>query len=152
MQDPAIRWFESRTLGDLEGILEGLAFPVVLIDLNKQPLLGLEALDLVRTRTPGGRSLVLDPEGTTESRILSRELGATHVCSGFAPPPFVAGLFSRWIAMARQAIESAGWSRITFPKTATDPWSWLSEYLGEPAAMNEVSPDPRQWAPPIPVR
>jgi hypothetical protein len=120
---------------------------VVLIDLARQPLHGLEALDLVHTRTPGARSLVLDPQARADARILAHELGATHVCSGSAPPPFVAGLIDRWIAMARREVETAGWSRTTFPETATDPWSWLSEYIGEPAAVDAAPPDPRQWAP-----
>jgi hypothetical protein len=149
LSDPSVRWIESRSPADLEWILEGLAFPVVLIDLGKQPIHGLEALNLVRTRTPGARSLVLDPEERAEARILARELGATHVCSGFAPPPFVAGLISRWIAMAWRSNESAGWSRTTFPETATDPWGWLSDFLGEPAALDEVIPDWQQWALPI---
>src|SRR5262249_50042151 len=138
--------FESRSPADLEGILEGLASPVVLIDLGKQPIYGPEALDLVRTRTPAARSLVLDPDANADTRILARELGATHLCSGFAPPPFVAGLTSRWMAMARRATESANWSRTAFPETAADPWGWLSVYLSEPTTTNETPSDPRQWA------
>ncbi len=129
-----VRWFEARSPADLKGILEGLAFPVVLIDLARQPVHGLEALDLVRTRTPGARTLVLDPEAIPGARVLACELGATLVRSGFVPPPFVAGLISRWIAMAKRDTESSGWSRTTFPETATDPWGWLSDYLGEPAS------------------
>ncbi len=139
-----VRWLESRSAADLERILEGLASPVVLIDLHQQPIHGLEALDLLRTRTPGARSLVLDPGADGETRTLARELGATLVCSGFVPPPFVAGLFARWIAIARQATESAGWSRTTFPETATDPWSWLNNYLGEPASPTEAPTASRQ--------
>jgi len=145
LSELSVRWLESRSPADLEGILEGLAFPVVLIDLGKQPIHGLEALDLVRMRTPGARSLVLDPESKAEIPILARELGATHVCSGFAPPPFVAGMISRWIAMARRATESAGWSRTTFPETATDPWGWLNDYLDEPARSTEESTASRRW-------
>jgi hypothetical protein len=143
-----VRWFESRSRADLERIVEGLTGPVVLIDLLQQPFHGLEALDLIRTRTPGARCLVLDPEGIEDIQTLARELGATLVCSGFVPPPFVAGLLSRWIGSALRATESAGWSRMTFPETATDPWGWMVEYLGEPALMPETPPDARRMAGP----
>jgi DNA-binding response OmpR family regulator len=145
LSELSVRWLESRSPADLEGILEGLAVPVVLIDLGGQPMHGLEALDLVRTRTPGARTLVLDPEAKADRRILARELGATHVCSGFAPPPFVAGLIDRWITIARRATESAGWSRTTFPETATDPWGWLNDYLDERARSTEAPTASRGW-------
>jgi hypothetical protein len=146
LSDRPVRWFESRSAADLEAILQGLAFPVVLIDLGGQPIHGLDALDLVRIRTPGARCLVLDPEEEAGTRIMARELGATQVWSGFAPPPLVAGLIARWIAMARPALESAGWSRTTFPETVTDPWAWLADYLREPDPMNQTPRDPRRWA------
>jgi hypothetical protein len=135
-----VRWFESRSTADLRAILVGIAFPVVLIDLSRQPVDGLAALDLVRSRAPEARCLVLDPEAKPDIRSLARELGATHVCSGFVPPPFVAGLVDRWITMARQGIESAGWSLTTFPETATEPWSWLADHLLEPVAMTVSEP------------
>jgi hypothetical protein len=129
-----VRWFESRSAEDLEGFLSGLAFPVVLIDLGRQSADGLAALSLVPSRAPDARTLVLDPEAQLDSPALANELGATCVFTGFAPPPAVTRLLSRWIAMAQRGIESAGWSRATFPDTATEPWSWLSDYLGEPHA------------------
>jgi hypothetical protein len=140
-----VRWFESRSLADLDGILAGLAFPVVLIDLAPQPAEGLSALGLIRSLAPDARSLVLDQEARVDVRILARELGATHVCPGFVAPPVVADLLTRWIAMARQGMESAGWSRTTFPETAMDPWSWLSDYLYEPAEIRFAEPGPRRW-------
>ena len=135
-----VRWFESRSTADLGAILVGIAFPVVLIDLARQPVDGLTALDLVRSRAPDARCLVLDPEAKPDLRGLARELGATHVCSGFVPPPVVAGLVDRWITMARHGIESAGWSLTTFPETATEPWSWLADHLLEPVEMTASEP------------
>lgn len=132
LSEMPVRWFESRSTADLEGILDGVAFPIVLIDLAGQPLDGLEALDLVRTRTPGARVLVLDSGAGADRRELAYELGATLVHAGFAPPPFVAALIARWVALARHRTESAGWSRTTFPENAAEPWAWLAEYLGEP--------------------
>jgi hypothetical protein len=126
------RWFETRSPGDLGEVLEGLAFPVVLIDLGRQPLDGLAALNLICTRAPGARTLVLEPDAHADARDLARELGATHVCSGFIPPPLVADLIARWIALAGRGVDSAGWSRTTFPETGTDPWSWLTDYLDDP--------------------
>ena len=63
---------------------------------------------------------------------LARELGATHVASGFVPPPFVARLLARWIELAQRHIERDGWSRTSFPKTETEPWAWLADFLGDP--------------------
>ena len=133
LSDRPVRWFETRSTGDLDPILPGLACPVVLIDLARQPVDGLDALSLVSTRAPGARTLVLDPDADVDARNLARELGATRICTGFTPPPLVADLIGRWIALAMRGLESAGWSRSTFPETATDPWSWLADDLGVPA-------------------
>jgi hypothetical protein len=130
--DQPLRWFETRSPTDLEGVLAGLASPVVLIDLGRHVAAGLEAVDLVGRRAPDARILVLDPEAHRPMPGLARELGATHVVSGFVPPPVIAELIARWIALARRSLEQTGWSRTTFPPTETEPWSWLSEYLGEP--------------------
>jgi hypothetical protein len=143
-----VRWFESRSTADLGAILVGVAFPVVLIDMARQPIDGLKALELVRSRAPGARCLVLDPEDRPDIRGLARELGATHVCSGFVPPPVVAGLVARWITMASQILESAGWSLTTFPETATEPWSWLADHLPEPVGMPSSEPGLRPPARP----
>lgn len=129
-----VRWFESRSAGDLAGILAGLAAPVVLIDLARQPLDGLKALEVVGSRAPDARSLVLDPESRPEIAGPARDLGATHVVSGFMPPPEVAGLLDRWIALAWSDLERAGWSRAAPLDATTDPWGWLSDYLAWPAA------------------
>jgi hypothetical protein len=129
-----VRWFESRSSAELGGMLAGVAAPVVLIDLARQTDEGLAALDVVCSRAADARTLVLDPESRPEIPGLARELGATHVGSGFVPPPRVAGLLDRWISLARRDLELGGWSRTTPPDPATDPWGWLSEYLAIPAA------------------
>lgn len=129
-----VRWFDSRSAADLAGILAGIAAPVVLIDLARRPLEGLAALEVVGSRASGARTLVLDSESRPEISGLARELGATHVVSGFVPPPEVAGLLERWIALAGRDLERAGWSRATPPDATTEPWGWLSDYLDAPAA------------------
>ncbi len=114
-------------------LLTGLAFPLVLIDLGRQAGSALKELGLVSLQAPDARTLVLDPGADPGVRGLARELGATHVFSGFVPPPVVAELVARWVVSSRRRIELAGWARTSFPETATDPWSWLSDYLGESA-------------------
>jgi hypothetical protein len=108
-----VRWFETRTRRDLDGILTGLSCPVVLIDPGKQVANGLVDLDLVRTRAPDALVLVNNAESDIDVTSLAREFGATHVLSGFVPPPEVAGLLTRWILLARRRIERGGWSRIS---------------------------------------
>jgi DNA-binding NarL/FixJ family response regulator len=132
LYEQPVRWFESRSTRELEVLLTGLAFPVVLIDLGRHTAAGLKDLTLVSLRVPNARILALDPEGQAEVAVTARELGATHVFSGFVPPPVIAELMAHWITAARKGIELAGWSRTSFPDTETDPWSWLSDYLDEP--------------------
>ncbi len=128
-----VRWFESRSRADLGEILAGVAAPVVLIDLARQTFEGLSALDLVGSRAADARSLVLDPESKPGIPVLARELGATHVRSGFVPPPEVAGLIDRWVTLARRDLELAGWSRGTPRGSTAEPWGWPSECLDLPA-------------------
>ncbi len=108
-----VRWFETRSRPDLDGVLTGLSWPVVLIDPGKHVANGLVDLDLVRTRAPEALVLVNNAESNAEVASLARELGATLVLSGFVPPPEVARLLSRWILFARRQIDRGGWSRIS---------------------------------------
>ncbi|HEX3449879.1 MAG TPA: hypothetical protein VHS97_16615, partial [Isosphaeraceae bacterium] len=62
LHDQRIRWFETRSRGDLDNLLIGLSCPVVVIDLGRQPTLGLQDLMRVLERAPDARVLVLDPE------------------------------------------------------------------------------------------
>jgi hypothetical protein len=129
LESGAIRWFETRSRGDLEAILPGLACPVVLIDLGQRIAAGLNDLVFVREHTPDARVLVIDPGGDAEVRLLARELGATHVFSGFIPPPAVADLVARWVDAAARRALTMGWSRTAFPATGIEPWGWLEELL-----------------------
>jgi hypothetical protein len=108
-----IQWFETRSRRDLDGVLTGLACPVVLIDPGPHLANGLVDLDLVRTRAPDALVLVKNAECHIEETFLARELGATHVLSGFVPPPEVARLLSRWVLLAQRQIQRSGWSRIS---------------------------------------
>jgi hypothetical protein len=140
-----IRWFETRSQADLDAVLTGLAYPVVLIDLARQVVQGLRDLYQVLERAPDARVLVLDPEVHSGAVELARELGATHAAAGFISPPFVADLLARWIALAQQSIECEGWSQTAFPDTQTEPWSWLDDYLADPRShdLPTTVQDPR---------
>src|SRR5262245_54036978 len=64
--DLPVRWFESRSTSDLTACLAGLAFPVVVIDLERSSLSLLRDIDVLRTIAPDARTLVLDPEPRPE--------------------------------------------------------------------------------------
>ena len=124
-----IRWVETRSTDDLESALAGTASPIVVIDLARRVRAGLEDLDRAVQRAPDAMTLVLDPEARegVGVRVLARELGATHVISGVATPPRVAGLLARWLPLARRQAESQGWSNA--PPPEPEPWSWLNPLL-----------------------
>jgi hypothetical protein len=132
LHDRPIRWFETRSRADLAGVMSGIAQPVVLIDLGRHPADGLRALELALRLASDARVLVLDPESHHEAAALARELGATHVASGFTPPPVVAALLARWVEIALRHVERAGWSRNAPAESAKHPWGWLAGYLGDP--------------------
>jgi len=138
LHDQPVRWFETRSRADLAVVLTGLASPVVLIDLARHPAAGLIDLDLVVRRASDARVLVLNPESHHEVAGLARELGATHVVSGFVPPPYVAALLARWIALAERHIERDGWSRSSFPEAPSSRWGWLAAYLGDSDSLDSI--------------
>jgi len=146
LHDQPVRWFETRSRADLAGVLTGLASPVVLIDLARHPAAGLMDLDLVVRRASDARVLVLNPEYHHEAAGLARELGATHVVSGFVPPPYVAALLARWIALAERHIERDGWSRTSFPESQSSRWGWLAAYLGDSDRLDLI-PTPGRPSP-----
>jgi hypothetical protein len=132
LHDRPVRWFETRSRADLDGLLIGLACPVVLIDLGRHPIEGLKDLGYIVDRAPDARVLVLDPEAhDQEVAGLARAFGATHVAVGFVPPPFVARLLARWIGLAERQLLRDGWARTSFPKTQTEPWAWLADFLDD---------------------
>jgi hypothetical protein len=139
LRDQRIRWFETRSRADLDNLLIGLSCPVVLIDLGRQPLTGLHDLMRVLERAPDARTLVLDPEFHGEAAGLARELGATHVASGYVPPSFVASLLARWIELAQRSIDRDGWSRASLADASTEPWAWLADVLGDPHCIQVTS-------------
>jgi hypothetical protein len=76
--------------------------------------------------------LVLDPETDDGVADMARELGATHVISGFAPPPEVACLMDRWINMANRLADRVGWSRHITTDVPRDLEEWLLSSAGVP--------------------
>lgn len=130
-----IRWVESRSSADLHSALVGTSCPIVLIDLGHRPRAGLEDLDRAYRAAPNALSLVLDPEALDGVALLARELGATHVISGVAPPPLVAGLLTRWLPEARRRTDGQGWSREVPPEREPEPWNWLNPLLSEPTRL-----------------
>jgi hypothetical protein len=138
-----IRWFETRSRADLDAVLTGLASPVVLIDLGNRGAAGLNDLDHVLRKAPDARVLVLDPEANDGVAAFARELGATYAVSGFVPPPVVADLVTRWVALAARRIERDGWSRTSFPETETEPWSWLADLLEYQLGAEAATQPPR---------
>jgi hypothetical protein len=139
LHDQRIRWFETRSRADLDNLLIGLSCPVVLIDLGQQPATGLHDLMCVLERAPDARILVLDPEFHSEAVGLARELGATHVASGYVSPSFVASLMARWIELAQRGMDRDGWSRASLADAATEPWAWLADVLGDPQCIQATS-------------
>ena len=106
-----VRWYETRSRADLEGVLTGLSCPVVLIDPGKHLVNGLVDLDLILMRAADSLVLLQNGESDNEVTAPARELGAAHVLSGFVPPPEVAELLTRWVLLAQRQIERGGWSR-----------------------------------------
>jgi hypothetical protein len=143
LYDLPIRWFETRSIADLDPVLTGMASPVVLIDLGSRPSAGLLGLRAIRHRASDARVLVLDPEVHQEASGLARELGAAHVIPGFVPPPVVASLLRRWVKLAQWRIAHGGWSRALTPDPELEPWSWLALYLADPARASMTQKDPR---------
>jgi hypothetical protein len=131
LHDRPIRWFETRSAADLDNLLTGLSSPVVLIDLRKNVPHGLHDLELLFQRSPAARVLVLDPDSAEGARELARELGAMLVISGFAPPPEVAGLIDRCVALAAAEAARQGWSRPLRADSPFDPDAWLESTIAD---------------------
>jgi hypothetical protein len=142
LYDLPIRWFETRSIADLDLVLTGIASPVVLIDLGSWPAAGLLGLHAILHRASDARVLVLDPEVHPEAAGLARELGATHVIAGFVPPPVVAALLGRWVRLAQWRIEHGGWFIALTPSPESEPWGWLAPYLAGPASTSMLQKDP----------
>ena len=133
MQGRSVHWIETRSAADLDKAVLGLAAPVVLIDLKRNVVEGLGDLDRLVRIAPGARVLVLDPDAHDGVADMVREMGATHVISGFAPPPEVACFIDRWITLADRQTDRAGWSRPVTTDTPLDPEEWLHIAVGDHA-------------------
>lgn len=112
--DRAARWFESRSTDDLLGVVRGVAVPIVVLDLAKRARIELEALIHLERAADRPLVLALEPEARAEVADLARELGATLVLSGFAPPPKVADLLRRWLDVSQA--RRSGWSASPPPR------------------------------------
>ena len=93
------------------------------------PVGGLSQLEQLARQSPAALVLVLDPGSIEGVRELARELGATHVISGFVPPPEVAALIDRWITLAAAQTEREGWSRQVSTETPLDAEGWIEAVL-----------------------
>lgn len=131
MRDQPIRWFESRSTANLLDAARGLTAPVALIDLGDEPYGPLEDLTRLIEVAPSARSLVLDPLERPEVAESARALGASHLISGFAPPPEVAELLGRWIRIAADETARQGWSRPLPADPTRQPLAWIDELVEE---------------------
>jgi hypothetical protein len=106
-----------------------MACPILLVDLARRPRAGLEDLCEALHLAPDALSLVLDPEAHPGASLLAREIGASHVISGPATPPSVAGLLARWLRLSQKRAETAGWFATAPEPPEPEPWSWLTPLL-----------------------
>jgi DNA-binding NarL/FixJ family response regulator len=131
LADRPVRLIQTRSVSDLESVLAGSvsACPVVLIDLSGRVRNGLEGLDRALRVAPEALVLVLDPGQHEGVALLCREIGATHVIAGPVPPPDVAALLLRWLALATKRAEACGWWRPQPETLEPEPWNWLTPLL-----------------------
>ena len=130
--EPSLRWVESRSGADLGRALAGSVAPIVLIDVGQRLLESLNHLDQAISTAPNALALVLDPLNHEGLAILARELGASQVVSGPAPPVEVFALIRRWLPISRRRGETSGWAEPVEPEP--EPWEnpeafarrWLS--------------------------
>jgi hypothetical protein len=136
-----IRWLETRSSSDLQTALTGLSCPIVVIDVASRLRTALEDLDLTIQTAPNAMVLVLYPGAHKGVSILARELGATHVIHGTAPPPDVARLLARWLPLADHRTENDGWSRVARRRNEPEPWNWLTPLLADdPGSAQDSRP------------
>ncbi|GAC1466664.1 MAG: hypothetical protein NVSMB9_07460 [Isosphaeraceae bacterium] len=123
------RIVETRSAEDLVGALARTVHPIVLCDLARRHAAALVEVDAALRVAPDALVLVLDPYPLAGAALLARELGATHVISGPAPPPRVEGLLLRWLSLAERRVERAGWVGSCPNPPEREPWSWLTPFL-----------------------
>jgi hypothetical protein len=118
-----VRVVETRSASELELALTGTACPIIVIDLADRLRARLEDLHRAGHVASNALTLVLDPADRPGVAALARELGATHVLSGPAPPPRVVDLLVRWLPLAKRRAGADGWS--TVPAPDPEPWDGL---------------------------
>jgi hypothetical protein len=130
-----IRWSETRSAASLVRAAAGSACPILVVDLDRQPVRGLRDLDEALQVAPNALTLVLDPLDREEVAQVARELGATLVLTGPVVPPEVERLLHRWLPIARARSEAEGWSASTEP----EPEAWEDPELFQwPGRANPV--------------
>ncbi len=134
-----IRWSETRSADSLVRAAAGSACPVLVIELDRQPVRGLRDLDEALQVAPNALSVVLDPLDRDEVATIARELGATLVLPGLVVPPEVERLLQRWLPIAKGRSEAEGWSASTEP----EPEVWEDPDLFQwPAQTNPIVDEP----------
>ncbi|RUL87135.1 hypothetical protein [Tautonia sociabilis] len=119
LHDRPARWRETRGTADLLLAASSSPVPIVILDLGDRPAEVLERLVRLSVSSPSSLVLALDPGDRPELRQPAREFGASAFWPGFAPPPRVAALVDRWLALARQRLSRVG--RAALPEAEPDP-------------------------------
>jgi hypothetical protein len=114
---------------------------LLVIDVADRPRAALEALGQARRLAPDALCLVIDPRSHPGLAPLAEELGATCVLAGDVPPPAVAALLTRWLALSQRRSADAGWA--PSPTGPAEPW----ERLAPPPARQTAADRERTLAP-----
>jgi DNA-binding response OmpR family regulator len=100
---------EARSADDVDRNLESSGQAIVLIDLATRAEAGVQALLRASEHHARPMILVLEPTCLSQNRLLTRELGATHVLSGVIVPPLVVAVLERWHRISTRRREAEGW-------------------------------------------
>jgi len=115
-----VRVVETRSGPELASALVDRPWPLAVVDLADRAESALRELAEGLADLPEALILVLDPESLPGAAGLARELGATQVVSGFAPPPMVLDLLARWLPLAEGRAAVAGW--VAEPPLRAELW------------------------------
>ena len=121
----AVRWLESRSRADLIAGVGASSCPIVVLNLGSRLRANLEDLFQAARAAPNGLFLVLDAEARPGVTTLARELGATHIWSGVAPPPAVADWLRGWIDLAQRRILVDPQHDAPSQEPEPQPWAFL---------------------------
>lgn len=112
LSELAPRVLEVHSLQDWKSLdLSSEPCPLVLLQLGEHPQTCWSLFERIASQinSTGGLILLLNPQEFPKVRQIARELGATLVIDGSAPPNFVANLLKRWSDIARVREAAAGW-------------------------------------------